>query len=444
MNVFSKYKSFFISSLFISILQFIFIIDNCFPQWYQINLPVSGSVVQMQFINSNTGWATIEQSTYIYSLIRTTNQGTNWEVIYSDSAKVQKIQFINDTLGYSMGESHGSLLLKTINKGYNWTVFQSSQSYIYSGFYMVNADTGWVSAFLFPSQVTLMTTNGFQTLQQISTGGGGTPATLYFFKEKYNGEYYGYILGAGILSKTTNSGFNWQQINIGTSGNVNSFSFLNKDTGWVIFDGNWSELLYTSNNGQNWSLQFYYTLNYSLGRVQALNNNNIFCGTAYNSKVLKTTNNGLNWGNQYSQITNNKGIYMFDTLLGFSWNGYSSSNFARTLNGGGSITLIEKLSSSIPKSEELKQNYPNPFNSSTSIEFDIPKISIIQLKLYDILGKEVINIFDSKELNSGNYKVNLNFDNYYLSSGNYFYKLTAFEKEKGKLFQLTKKLVYNK
>ncbi|HEY5125511.1 MAG TPA: hypothetical protein VIK14_17420, partial [Ignavibacteria bacterium] len=181
------------------IIHYSLFIEDCFSQWYQINLPVSGSIVQMQFINSNTGWAIVEQSTYVYSLIRTTNQGSNWQVIYSDSAKVQKIQFINDTLGYAMGESHGSLLLKTINKGYNWTVMQSSQSFVYSGFYMVNKDIGWVSAFLFPTQVTLMTTNGFQTLQQISTGGGGTPATLYFFRKKYNGEYCGYILGAGIL-----------------------------------------------------------------------------------------------------------------------------------------------------------------------------------------------------------------------------------------------------
>ncbi|MBI5402765.1 MAG: hypothetical protein HY959_05160, partial [Ignavibacteriae bacterium] len=173
-------------------------IEHCSAQWYQINLPVSGSIFHMQFINSNTGWATISQSGVGYILIRTTNQGTNWFVIYSDSSKVGKFQFINDTLGYAMGYSNGfHLISKTTNSGYNWTVMQSSFSYVYSGFYMVNADTGWVNAFYLPSQVTLRTTNGFQTLEQISTGGGGTPATLYFFKEKYNGEYCGYVLGAG-------------------------------------------------------------------------------------------------------------------------------------------------------------------------------------------------------------------------------------------------------
>jgi photosystem II stability/assembly factor-like uncharacterized protein len=426
--------------IFFVILNSSFLILNCFSQWYQINLPVSGGVYKMQFINSNTGWATVKQSTYLYSLIRTTNSGVNWNVIYSDSAKVQYVQFINDTLGYAMGYAYGNLLLRTTNSGYNWTIMQNSSSYVYSGFYFVNADTGWVNAFSFPSQINLRTTNGFQTLEYISTGGGGTPATLYFFKEKFNGEYYGYILGAGILSKTTNSGYNWQQLFFSESGSVNSFSFLNKDTGWVIFESGLSKILYTTNSGQNWSLQFYYTLNYSLGSIITLNNNNIYCGTIYN-KVLKTTNNGLNWGNQSSQINNNKGIYMFDTLLGFSWN---SSQVARTINGGGPITSIEKISSIIPSIFELKQNYPNPFNSSTAIEFDVPKNAVITLILYDILGREIMKIIDAKEIIPGSYKTLIDLSNYNFSGGIYFYRLTAFEKVSGKIFQISKKMIYSK
>jgi len=68
-------------------------------QWYQITLPVSGIVDKMQFINQNSGWATVYQNSYVYALIRTTNKGLNWTIIYSDSAKVKKFQFINDTIG---------------------------------------------------------------------------------------------------------------------------------------------------------------------------------------------------------------------------------------------------------------------------------------------------------------------------------------------------------
>jgi photosystem II stability/assembly factor-like uncharacterized protein len=431
--------------IFLLIANYSLLITNCSAQWYQINLPVSGSVYQMQFINSNTGWAMVKHSTYIYSLIMTTNQGTNWQVIYSDSEKVTNFQFINDTLGYAMGYSNlNHLLLKTTNKGFNWSVMQSSQSYVYSGFYMINADTGWVSAFLFPSQVTLMTTNGFQTLQYISSGGGGTPATLYFFKEKYFGEYYGYILGAGILSRTTNSGYNWQQLNFSESGDVNSFSFINKDTGWVVFNpnlGNNSKILYTSNGGLNFIQQFYSNLQYDFGYIQVINSNKIYCGVSSYNKVVITTNGGINWGKQQSQIYANYGIYLFDTLLGFSWAGYQ---ITRTTNGGGPITNIEKISNEIPNKFILKQNYPNPFNSSTVIEFDILKTSVVNLVVYDILGRVIFKIIDSKELNTGSYKTIIDFNDYNLSSGTYFYNLIAYEKTNGNNFQLTKKLVYNK
>jgi len=396
----------------------------------------------MQFINPNTGWATVEQSTFQYTLIRTTNQGTNWNIIYSDAADVINIQFIDDTLGYAMGYNGNNILLKTTNSGYNWTIMQSSESYVYSGFYFVNKDTGWVNAFYFPSDVTLMTTDGFQTLQQISTGGGGTPATLYFFKEKYNGEYCGYILGAGILNRTTNSGYNWQQINVGTPGNINSFSFINKDTGWIViapFSNN-NRILKTSNGGINWISQ--YLDPQPSGRatnISAVNSDKIWCGRSQNY-IMASDDSGINWGKQISQITDNSGLYMYDTSLGFAW----SHEVVRTTNGGGPITSINKISNEIPNKFILKQNYPNPFNSSTVIEFEIPKSSNISLILYDILGKEVLKIIYLKELKSGIYKVIINLENNNLSSGIYFYRLTAFEKENGKLYQLTKKLVYNK
>lgn len=400
----------------------------------------------MQFINHNTGWATIRQSTYLYSLVKSTNSGLNWFVIYSDSAKVGTIQFINDTIGYALGYANSDLLLKTTNGGYNWSIMQSSSSYVYSGFYMINADTGWVNAFYFPSQVTLRTTNGFQTLEQISTGGGGTPATLYFFKEKYNGEYCGYVLGAGILSKTTNSGFSWQNLTFPEPGSVNDFCFLSKDSGWTVYNpnvGNNTKIFFTSNAGISWIQKFYSNFNYSIGSIKAVNAFKIWCGFASNY-ILVSFDGGETWGKQNCQINIPSKIYMFDSTFGFAWNTYNTNNFVRTTNGGGPITQISEIKEQIANKYQLYQNYPNPFNSSTIFQFEILKSSIVNMRLYDVLGREVLKIIDSKEYNSGVYKVLINFDNFNLSSGIYFYKLFAVEKEKGELFQTTKKLFYSK
>jgi hypothetical protein len=82
-----------------------------------------------------------------------------------------------------------------------------------------------------------------------------------------------------------------------------------------------------------------------------------------------------------------------------------------------------------PVSFSLSQNYPNPFNPTTNIKYSIPengkwKIEngLVTLKVFDILGKEVVTLVNQKQ-SPGDYEIK--FDGSKLSSGIYFYKLTA-------------------
>ena len=75
----------------------------------------------------------------------------------------------------------------------------------------------------------------------------------------------------------------------------------------------------------------------------------------------------------------------------------------------------------------LEQNYPNPFNPSTIIRYSIVSPSIVTLKIYDILGREVKTLVN-QEQNNGTYEVNWNGDNEFgnkVSTGVYFYKIDA-------------------
>jgi hypothetical protein len=58
----------------------------------------------------------------------------------------------------------------------------------------------------------------------------------------------------------------------------------------------------------------------------------------------------------------------------------------------------------IPESNKLYQNYPNPFNPATNIRFKINQTSIVTLKIYDLLGKEITKLL-VKELSPGGYEV---------------------------------------
>jgi hypothetical protein len=80
----------------------------------------------------------------------------------------------------------------------------------------------------------------------------------------------------------------------------------------------------------------------------------------------------------------------------------------------------------------LHQNYPNPFNPSTVISWQLPVSSHIQLKVFDILGREVATIVN-KNQKPGNYK--FEYDGSKLSSGVYYYQI------KSDKFIETKKMV---
>ncbi len=74
----------------------------------------------------------------------------------------------------------------------------------------------------------------------------------------------------------------------------------------------------------------------------------------------------------------------------------------------------------LPNQVVLHQNYPNPFNPSTVIRYQLPVSSVVSLKLFDILGREVAVLVDGK-VNAGSHQVT--FNAYGLSSGVYFYRL---------------------
>jgi hypothetical protein len=120
------------------------------------------------------------------------------------------------------------------------------------------------------------------------------------------------------------------------------------------------------------------------------------------------------------------------------WGGSAAGNVL--LNTGGiydnpSLVVIQSIGSEVPASFELKQNYPNPFNPATKIRFSLPNPSEggvwqinVSLIVYDVLGRSIAELIPplrggQEGLSPGNYEVT--FDASDLSSGIYFYKLSA-------------------
>lgn len=101
----------------------------------------------------------------------------------------------------------------------------------------------------------------------------------------------------------------------------------------------------------------------------------------------------------------------------FGWTDYNPNDVVST-----PITKIDQVSNEVPSSLELAQNFPNPFNPTTVIRFTVPSQDNVRLKVYDLLGREVVSLVNDV-LPAGTHQVT--FEGRGLSSGTYLYLLEA-------------------
>ena len=140
-----------------------------------------------------------------------------------------------------------------------------------------------------------------------------------------------------------------------------------------------------------------------------------------NSTVITGSHN---WSNAAETANNENTLIIHSKRIA---NLYLQEFKARYIEAGGTDTIgivtdIAANDNNVPNKFLLYQNYPNPFNPVTTIEFEVPKTQKIQLKVYDMLGREVKSLYDG--IISSGIKT-INFDASNLSSGIYFYRLIS-------------------
>lgn len=76
----------------------------------------------------------------------------------------------------------------------------------------------------------------------------------------------------------------------------------------------------------------------------------------------------------------------------------------------------------LPDSYRLHQNYPNPFNPTTTIVYEIPRRTHVQIELYDVLGREVAELANGAH-DAGSYSITWNAQSF--PTGVYYYRIRA-------------------
>jgi hypothetical protein len=111
-------------------------------------------------------------------------------------------------------------------------------------------------------------------------------------------------------------------------------------------------------------------------------------------------------------------------------------------------TIINPFENQIPAEFRLEQNYPNPFNPTTTIHYSLPQNAAVQLRVYDVLGREVRTLVDESR-GAGYQSVvwdGMNNDGQSVASGVYFYRIAAGDPSSttGAWFVQSQKMVLSK
>jgi len=367
----------------------LYMTTNGGDNWYTIPLPgtlvLHDGLVDISIIRKDKIWF----CTGLGKIYSTTDGGFSWQLQFYDTLKTKFINYIEmfDSLnGMAMGDAPANdkpaLFLKTTNGGVDW-ISQNDSSLV-----------GLVSGDIWRRV----------DFENINVG--------YFFS---SGE------SPQKLYKTSNGGIDWEVINDtiycavikGYDENI----FLGVDT-----DGTINR---TIDGGQNWESLNWNILGWALDlEFTPGNPSKVWCGS---DAVFSSNDTGKTWVEEFDVMyTGFYDIVFTDENSGWIYGGGGGTltHIFRTTNGGvgGLVSVDENTSAYFPNEFILLQNFPNPFNPSTTISYQIPQQELVAIKVYDILGNEIVVLINEK-IPAGSYEVEFSASN--LPSGIYFYRLQA-------------------
>lgn len=164
--------------------------------------------------------------------------------------------------------------------------------------------------------------------------------------------------------------------------------------------------------------------------IFAIDSLHILTGT-FGDGIYYSTNSGLSWQRKNEGYFDNYNyISKFIRAGNYIYCGtYFGGLWKRPISD---FVGIDNEQNIVPINYSLEQNYPNPFNSSTIIKYSVSKAADITIKIFDIIGREMVTLTEGYKI-PGKYQVSFSGEN--LTSGIYFYRLEA------KTYSETKKMI---
>jgi photosystem II stability/assembly factor-like uncharacterized protein len=338
----------------------------------------------------------------------TKDGGVNWQLQFYDPNLTTFLNYIEmfDSLnGVAMGDAPTqttpTLFLRTTDGGENWISMNHSLIGLWSGDVWRRVD-----------------------FVDINVG--------YFYS-------YGQI--PEKLYKTTNGGIDW--IVLSDSMECRVIKFYDEDLG-IITAGECNDSIcnpnvyLTKDGGQSWEFNYTDSMGFVLD-IEFIPGKPSDVWMLAGNKAFFSGDTGRTWTEEL-HIPILQPEYGFRDMVFTDKNhgwivgrepfspGVQTHHLYRTTNGGfgGLVSVEDDKVEIVPTGYYLYQNFPNPFNPVTTIKYNLPEVSFVTLKIYDVLGNEIETLVND-EKPAGNYEVEWDISTISeeVVSGVYFYKLQA-------------------
>ncbi len=388
------------------------------PQWTVVSDNTMYLAVQAFADNGNNLYAAISG----LGIFKSSNNGTNWFSTGSNlttqpfNGIAAKDSFIFVASDYGLFRSTNYGLTFDSLTSHPGTAFSVIivNNYLFKGtVYGIHRSTDWGNSWT-------IINNGIN----VPTPDGRSLAS-------YNNIIYA---GVGLYNlhiyKSTDYGDNWVYISPDIPLNAIPYSLYAYDN--LLLCGTANGVYKTTNYGTSWGLIPGINGNIGLFGLTSIGTRDIFI-SAWNYGVYVSNDYGETFINRSEGLGSYRctALYKYGDFLFLATNPTTlpCKVYRRPVS---EVIGVNYISTEIPNEFKLFQNYPNPFNPSTTIEYQISKLGLVTIKLYDINGREVETVVNEVK-RAGNYTVKFNAS--LLSSGIYFYKIIA-----GSFIQ-TKKMV---
>jgi photosystem II stability/assembly factor-like uncharacterized protein len=408
-----------------AVLSVFLFINRMDAQWSQVSLPN----VTINCLTANNDASVLFAGTDSSGIYSTSNNGDSWQRKDNGVNTISCNSISTQTSNYLAGTNNG--LYVSQDNGNTWSTNSAITGITDSHINTVSWDYSGTYIFVGTNSGIFIMAPGKQG--QFAPGNTGltnlTINVLYDFKDphtKIENTWCGTNAGLFVSS---DMGAHWTATPV--TNRVNALianSLVCTSAGFIEDNFNtripgWSELLVSGLEDTNLLSEILYPKD---------PDHYLYVGSGTNGKVYCSTD----WGSSWKDVSGGLKVKKVKCL--FQLGPYL---IAGTDNGIWRITLQQLLTSieddqrKLADNFSLFQNFPNPFNPSTNINYSVPKTSIVTIKVYNILGKELTTLVN-EEKSAGNYSVK--FNGKQLSSGIYFYKMQAGN------FVETKKLVLMK